>query len=78
VIAALGFDAVNSPAERLAGVDWNAVGCLTVDGRQMTSMPGVFAGGDLVRGPTPLLETVRDARSAARHIDAFLSETRHP
>ena len=38
----------------------------------MTSLPGVFAGGDLVRGPSMMLHSVRDARKAAEQIDSYL------
>jgi glutamate synthase (NADPH/NADH) small chain len=36
-------------------------------------LPGVFAGGDIVRGPSMALHAVRDARSAAAHMHAYLS-----
>jgi glutamate synthase (NADPH/NADH) small chain len=43
-----------------------------VDDNQMTSVPGVFAGGDLVRGPSLILHSVRDARKAAEQIHDYL------
>jgi glutamate synthase (NADPH/NADH) small chain len=74
VIPALGFDPLPCPREedfsRLAANDW---GGLRVDVNQMTTVAGVFAGGDIVRGPCLLLHTVRDGRLAAKQIDAFLS-----
>jgi glutamate synthase (NADPH/NADH) small chain len=74
VILALGFDplpcAHSGEAKNLATNEW---GGLIVDCRQMTSIPGVFAGGDVVRGPSLVLHTVRDGRSAARGIHAYLS-----
>jgi glutamate synthase (NADPH/NADH) small chain len=54
----------------------NDLGGVIVDQNHMTSLPGVFAGGDLVNGPASLLHTVRDARDAARHIQAYLAA--HP
>jgi glutamate synthase (NADPH) small chain len=57
----------------LATNDW---GGIVVDANQMTSIPGVFAGGDLVRGPSLVLHAVRDARRAAAQIDAYLSKRR--
>lgn len=74
VIPALGFESLpfaDVPgSEELARNEW---GGLRVDGNQMTSIPGVFAGGDLVSGPSPLLHTVRDARKAAFQIDSYIS-----
>ncbi len=71
---ALGFDAAPLPADS----PWQALtrtaqGAFQVDARQMTSLPGVFAGGDLVRGPCTALHAVRDARQAVAGIDAFLA-----
>jgi glutamate synthase (NADPH/NADH) small chain len=39
----------------------------------MTSVPGVFAGGDLVRGPDLVVRAVRDSRKAAAGIHNYLS-----
>jgi thioredoxin reductase len=38
----------------------------------MTSVPKVFAGGDIVGGPGLILHAVRDARRAALGIASFL------
>ena len=77
VIAALGFESRALPPgndlTRLARNDWGGV---MVDGNQMTSLPGVFAGGDLVHGPCSLLHAVRDARRAADQIHTYLSAER--
>ena len=74
VILALGFEPLpcvhTGDFEPLAVNSW---GGLIVDEHQMTSLPGVFAGGDLVRGPSLLLHAVRDARHAAVHMHAYLS-----
>jgi glutamate synthase (NADPH/NADH) small chain len=48
-------------------------GCIVVDANQMTSVPGVFAGGSIVRGPAPLWEVVLDARKASAAIDRYLA-----
>ena len=39
----------------------------------MTSLPGVFAGGDIVRGASLVVWGVRDGRDAATGIDAWLA-----
>jgi len=51
--------------------DW---GGIKVDANQMTSLPGVFAGGDDVRGPSLVVHAVRDGRKAAEGIDRYLSQ----
>jgi glutamate synthase (NADPH/NADH) small chain len=74
ILVAYGFDPVPFPADsalaQLATTDW---GSLVVDREQMTSMPGVFSGGDAVRGPSLVVHAVRDARKAAAGIHRFLS-----
>ncbi|MBW1956386.1 MAG: NAD(P)-dependent oxidoreductase [Deltaproteobacteria bacterium] len=38
-----------------------------------TSRPGVFAGGDIVRGPALVVQAVQDGKAAARAIKEYLS-----
>lgn len=77
VLVAYGFDPVPFPAgSDLAQVKVNEWGGVIVDEDQMTSVPGVFAGGDLVRGPSLVVHAVRDARKAAHSIHAFLAGQR--
>jgi glutamate synthase (NADPH) small chain len=74
VITALGFDPFPCPRTGdLAGLAVNDWGGIVVDAHQMTNLPGVFAGGDLVRGPSQVLHAVRDARLAAAQIHKYLS-----
>jgi glutamate synthase (NADPH/NADH) small chain len=74
VITALGFDACAFPATAgSSAIALNERGMLVVDVNQMTSLPGVFAGGDLVHGPCPVLHAVRDARQGAANIHSYLS-----
>ena len=74
VIAAYGFDPVPFPPgsdfAQIAVNDWGAV---VVDANQMTSVPGVFSGGDAVRGPSLVVHAVRDGRRAAAGIERFLA-----
>lgn len=60
--------AASDPFSDLAGPS----GLVSVDEHQMTSRPGVFAGGDLVRGPCLALDAVRDGRKAAEEIGRYL------
>jgi glutamate synthase (NADPH/NADH) small chain len=74
VLPALGFDPAPFPhATDFGGLATNEWGGLIVDAHQMTSVPGVFAGGDLVRCPSLVVHAVRDARRAAAEIHACLS-----
>lgn len=73
VVPALGFTPLPCPrTEDFSELAVNEWGGLVVDGGQMTNLPGVFAGGDLVRGPSLVLHAVRDARRAAAQIAAYL------
>jgi len=40
---------------------------------KMTSIPGVFAGGDIVRGAATVISAMGDGKLAAREIDKWLS-----
>ncbi len=75
VIKALGFDPEDLPTLfgepelkvsrwGTIGIDWNTM---------MTELPGVFAGGDIVRGASLVVWGVRDGRDAAQGIHAHLA-----
>ncbi len=74
VFLALGFKleplTPSSPFRVLAA---GVSGELVVDAQHMTSVAGIFAGGDLVHGPCTALHAVRDARKAVAGIEAFLA-----
>jgi len=74
ILIAYGFDPVPifaaGNSDNIAVNDWGSV---VVDANQMTSVPGIFAGGDLVRGPDLVVRAVRDARKAAASIHNYLS-----
>jgi glutamate synthase (NADPH/NADH) small chain len=74
VIKALGFDPEDLPklfgAEELSVTRW---GTLRVDHRTMqTSLDGVFAAGDIVRGASLVVWAVRDGRDVAERMHTFL------
>ena len=76
VIKALGFDPEDLPAAfnepRLKVSRWGTIG---IDWQSMmTSLDGVFAAGDIVRGASLVVWAVRDGRDAAERIDAWLRE----
>jgi glutamate synthase (NADPH) small chain len=74
VLIAYGFDPVPifaaGNSNKIEVNKWSGV---IVDENQMTSVPGVFAGGDLVRGPDLVVRAVRDSRKAAAGIHKYLS-----
>jgi glutamate synthase (NADPH/NADH) small chain len=79
IVPALGFDPLPCPRSGdFRDLDVNDWGGIIVDSNQMTSIPGVFAGGDIVRGPSLVLHAVRDARRAATQIHNYLSSQRKP
>jgi len=52
--------------------DW---GTLLIDAETLaTSRPGVFAGGDVVRGPNTVVQAIADGKKAAVILDRFLSQ----
>jgi glutamate synthase (NADPH/NADH) small chain len=74
VLIAYGFDPVPIfAAGNSDKIEVNKWGGVIVDKNQMTSVPGVFAGGDLVRGPDLVVTAVRDSRKAAAGIHKYLS-----
>lgn len=58
------------PAENIGMTPW---GTFTVDDDSMMSaMEGVFAGGDVVRGPDTVIRAISDGKKAAVAIDKYL------
>ncbi len=50
----------------------NKWGNIEVDDNQMTSIDGLFAGGDIVRGGATVILAMGDGKNAAESIDAYL------
>jgi len=74
ILIAYGFDPVPPPpGSDLSRIAVNEWGGTRTDANKMTSVPGVFAGGDLVRGPSLVVHAVRDGREAAAGIHRYLS-----
>ncbi len=74
VIEAIGNKAVDDSSDWYPNVK--------VDGKKLivaesetgaTSVPGIFAGGDIVRGPALVVEAVQDGKVAAKAIHEYLS-----
>ena len=52
----------------------NKWGNIIADDNGMTSIPGVFAGGDIVRGGATVILAMGDGKKAAANIDAYREE----
>jgi len=48
---------------------WNTI---KVDGNMMTSIPGLFAGGDIVRGGATVILAMGDGRKAAAGMHSYV------
>ena len=72
VIEAIGQTASDNIGEILPGVEFDHGLIQTQADSLATSRRGVFAGGDLVRGPSTVVAAVADGMKAAREIDLFL------
>ena len=55
------------------GVALDGRGNVQVDANKMTSVTGVFAGGDMVRGQSLVVWAIAEGRDAARGVDQYLS-----
>jgi len=83
VVEAMGQKAPEQLEKILPGVQFKDGLIQTKAGRTATSRLGVFAGGDLVRGPSPLGDALRrtvvaavaDGIKAAKEINEFLKQT---
>jgi glutamate synthase (NADPH/NADH) small chain len=50
----------------------NQAGYIVTDEHGMSSLPGVFAGGDIVRGAATVILAMGDGKRAAASVDAWL------
>jgi len=74
VVEAIGQAAPKGIEEVLPGVEFDGGLVRTQGDTLATSRRGVFAGGDLVRGPSTVVAAVADGMKAAREIDSFLQQ----
>jgi glutamate synthase (NADPH) small chain len=72
VIEAIGTRANPLLTKTTPDLNVNEKGYIVVDGRNMTSKPGVFAGGDIVRGAATVILAMGDGKRTAGNIDAYL------
>ncbi|MFN4216344.1 MAG: NADPH-dependent glutamate synthase [Brevinematales bacterium] len=74
VINAIGLDTNRILLESVKGLALDAKGHVIVDENFQTSIPGVFAGGDVVLGAATVILAAGHGKQAARAIDIFLSK----
>ena len=72
VVLALGQDADTGFLRQVAGIAVDVDGTVQVSGGFETGAPGIFAGGDMVRGDRTVTAGVGHGRRAAGQIDAWL------
>ena len=73
VLIAMGFlgPARNGMLEQF-GVALDACGNVACDANSMTSVPGIFAAGDMRRGQSLVVWAIREGRQAAAAVDTYL------
>jgi glutamate synthase (NADPH/NADH) small chain len=72
VIEAVGTRANPLLTQTTPDLKVNERGYITIDADGMTSKPGVFAGGDIVRGAATVILAMGDGKRAAAAIDQYL------
>jgi glutamate synthase (NADPH/NADH) small chain len=76
VVVAIGTRSNPLLTTATAGLQLNEWGYIVTDEDGMTSIPGVFAGGDIVRGAATVILAMGDGKRAAAAIHAYLTGTR--
>ncbi len=72
VVSAIGTRANPLLTQTCPDLKLNKYGNVVVDQDLMSSIPGVFAGGDIVRGAATVILAMGDGKTAAKRIDAWL------
>jgi glutamate synthase (NADPH/NADH) small chain len=73
VIVAIGIGANPLLTKTTPGLKLNKWGYIETDENLMSSIPGVFAGGDIVRGSATVILAMGDGKKAAQNIHKYLS-----
>jgi glutamate synthase (NADPH/NADH) small chain len=78
VLIAMGFfGPVQKGMLETLGLKLDARGNVETDANHMTSVPGVFAAGDMRRGQSLVVWAIAEGRKAARGIDMYLMDETH-
>jgi len=73
VLLALGFVGPEKPMLQQLGVKLDDRGNVWTDPNKMSSIPGVFAAGDMARGQSLVVWAIREGRHVAQAVDRYLS-----
>src|SRR6202171_4748619 len=73
VLLAMGFVGPEKPMLTQLGVKIDERGNVWTDQTKMTSVPGVFAAGDMSRGQSLVVWAIKEGRQAAQSMDRYLS-----
>jgi glutamate synthase (NADPH/NADH) small chain len=77
VLLALGFlGPVKKGMLEQFGVHLDARGNVATNGNYMSSVPGIFAAGDMRRGQSLVVWAISEGRSAAKAVDDYLTSSR--
>ncbi len=74
VVVAIGTMANPILTNACPELNLNKWGNIETDDKGMTSVSGVFAGGDIVRGGATVILAMGDGKNAAQHIDEYLKK----
>ncbi len=72
IVVAVGTMANPLLTSTCPGLKLNKWGNIEIDDRGMTSIPGVFAGGDIVRGGATVILAMGDGKRIAAAIDQYV------
>lgn len=72
-IEAIGTRANPLLTQTTPGLEVNKWGYIVIDDNKMTSIPGVFAGGDIVRGAATVILAMGDGKDAAVSMHEYLT-----
>jgi glutamate synthase (NADPH/NADH) small chain len=73
VLLAMGFLGPEKSLPQQLGLKLDERGNVWVDQTRQTSVPGVFAAGDMSRGQSLVVWAIREGREAAQSVDRYLS-----
>ncbi len=74
VVEAIGQEPIENIGEILPGIELKAGLIRTNEGTLATSRPGIYAGGDFVRGASTVVAAVADGLAAANEMIEFLGQ----